>query len=257
MAFNDLTENQNQLVMNLVENISTGSFESEFYVIGTLAGWSIDLYGKDGAETITLKDISKTDLIALADEGYITLIESDKYSYIASLKPKTYNQYKLFKTQKDTVLDVDSKNIITIATSFSDNQLMKITESSKDLVAELQKNYELSRRQANQWFIWTLGVALFGFILLAVGTAFVFIKNFSSVNITTISGIFTEFIAAIFFRQGNQANKRQDTYHSNLLKRQQILDAVQLTSLIYDNVERDRITEEIVKSLLGLKDKDV
>jgi|CXWL01.1.fsa_nt_gi hypothetical protein len=254
MAFDDLTESQKQLVINLVENIATGSFDSEFLAIGTLAGWSIDLYGKDGAASITLDDFTKTDLIALAEEGYITLIASDKYSYTASLKPKAYDQYKLFKNPPDSVLVFGDKNTISISNPFGDNQLTKIAESSKELVAELQKNYELSRKQANLWFTWTLGVALFGFVLLAVGAAIAFTKNLSFVNITSISGLFTEFIAVIFFRQGDQSNKRQDTYHRNLLKRQQILDAVQLASLINDNAERDRITEEIVKSLLGVKE---
>lgn len=254
MAFDDLTENQRQLVIILVENIATGSFESEFSAIGTLAGWSLDLYGKDGAASITLNDFSKTDLIALAEEGYITLIAPDKYSYTASLKPKAYEQYKLFESPSESVVVAGTVNTITVSNQFGDNQLAKIAESSKELVVELQKNYELSRKQASLWFTWTLGVALFGFVLLAVGAAIAFTKDISLVNITSISGLFTEFIAAIFFRQGDQANKRQDTYHRNLLKRQQILDAVQLVSLINDNAERDRITEEIVKSLLGVKE---
>lgn len=252
MAFDELIETQRQLIVDLVERLATGSFESEFYAIGTLAGWAIDLYGKDGAESATLNDIAKTDLVALADEGYITLIATDKNRYTASLKPKAYEQYKISKQSASGVISAQGND--SVAGPFGDIQLGKITESSKELVAELQKNYELSRNQANQWFRWTLGIAIFGFILLATGAAIAFVQNTSVGNITSISGIMTEFIAAIFLRQGDQSNKRQDTYHRNLLRRQQILDAVQLAAFINDKAERDRVTEEIVKSLIGVNE---
>jgi hypothetical protein len=253
MAFDDLTDIQRNLVIDLVEKLATGSFESEFSAIGTLGGWSLDLYGKDGAASATLNDFSKTDLIALSDEGYITLTTASSYSYSASLKPKAYQQYKISKNPVSAV-EADAQSTAPAQSPFGDNQLTKIAESSKELVAELQKNYELSRKQANQWFMWTLGVALFGFLLLAIGAATAIVREVSLVNITSIGGLFTEFIAAIFFHQGNQANKRQDTYHRNLLRRQQVLDAVQLASLINDNTERDKITETIVKSLLGVNE---
>jgi len=254
MPFDDLTQDQRQLITNLVERLATGSFDSEFFAQGSLNGWSIDLSGKDGAEGASLSNFTKTDLIALSHEGYITLLESDKYSYTASLKPKAYEQYKLSK-QSETDIDVNRININNNYAEgpFGDVQLSKIAESSKELVAELQKNYDLSRSQANQWFLWTLGVAIFGFVLIALGVAIAFLRDVSLANITSISGILMEFIAAIFFRQADQSNKRQDTYHRDLLRRQQILDAVQLAALINDATERNNITEEIVKSLIGVR----
>ena len=96
MAFVDLTESQQKLVTDLVEQLATGKYHSEFLVLGTIRGWRIALAGVDGAASAELRGLTKTDLISLADEGYITLIEgSQPYLYTASLKPKAYQQYKL------------------------------------------------------------------------------------------------------------------------------------------------------------------
>jgi hypothetical protein len=257
MPFDNLTEKQKNLLTGLVEDLATGSYDSEFRATGTLAGWFIDLDGKDGAVSKVIDDFNKTDLLTLANEGYLILDQSGNYSYLGSLRPKSYEEYKWLINPEEPEVEADNQTMeITVSenvsSTFGDNQLIKILETSKELVSELQKNYELSRNQASQWFLWSLGAALFGFILLGAGAFIALQENGSYNNVSSLSGILTEFIAAIFFSQARHANNRQDTYHKNLIQRQQVLDAVQLTALITDIAERDKVTEAIVKKMLGI-----
>ena len=71
-------------------------------------------------------------------------------------------------------------------------------------------------------------------------------------TLNTAAGIVTEFIAVVFFKQAKSANDRQDRYHTDLITRQKVLDAVQMVRLITDEGDRNRVTETIIQQLLGI-----
>ena len=97
MAFDDLTENQHRLVVQLVEELATGNYGSQFWAAGTMGkGWFITLQGVGGAENEELTGFEETDLLALEDEGYVRLIPKNA-SYAGALKQKAYDQYKLLQ----------------------------------------------------------------------------------------------------------------------------------------------------------------
>ncbi|HLA97352.1 MAG TPA: hypothetical protein VJL34_02775 [Anaerolineales bacterium] len=233
MAFDDLTDEQCKLVTTLVEDLTSGNYSSEFWALATLGrGWFLTLAGMGGAQGKEIEGFKETDLHSLSNEGYITLIPK-KHGYAASLKPKAYQEYKRHKEGETKAeqekLPLDKR---VLAPSLDTNQLARIEANSEELLTELRKNYGLSRSQAAVWFRWTLGVSIFGFILLAAGITLGLAQQTTIGVVNSTAGIVTEFLALVFFRQASAANQRQDQYHHDLLRRQQILDAVQLARFI-------------------------
>ncbi len=252
MSFNELTEDQRELIINLVEKLASGQFKPEFWTIATHGkGWFLNLIGMGGAENQEIGGFSETDLHALANEDYLTLLPKE-HGYAGSLKQKAFLEYK-----KITETGLEAPEALAhperMAIVFDENQLANIEETSERLLEELKQNYSLSRNQATSWFRWTLGVSILGFVLIAIGIALVFFQMSTIAISNSIGGIIAEFLAFVFLKQANEANKRQDNYHSDLIKRQQILDAVQLARLISTDIDRDIIIEKIIQSLLGLE----
>ena len=92
---------------------------------------------------------------------------------------------------------------------------------------------------------------MFGFLLLAAALGMYLAGQVTLSTVNAVAGVVTEFLAAVFFKQAKAANDRQDRYHGNLITRQKILDAVQTVRFISDPGDRNRITETIIRRLLG------
>ena len=219
-------------------------------------GWTIDLVGTAGAQSIEIGGFEETDLYNISDEGYITLIPK-KHGYSGSLKPKAYDQYKRYKQQSNGTAEAPADSQTPSASRGEDaSRLGRIETSSQELLLDLRKNYDLSRTQAGMWFRWTLTVSVFGFILLGASLVLGLSGQTDIAIANTVAGVITEFIALVFFKQANAANNRQDQYHRDALGRQQILDAVQFARLMSGSGDRDRITESIIRQLMGFRDDD-
>lgn len=111
MPFDDLTTNQRQLIITLVEEIASGRYSSEFWTAATMGGrgWAVQLFGKDDTEDKELDvEFEETDLRELSTAGYLTLI-SKGGDYAASLKPKAYQEYKLLKDPLDLLPTVEER----------------------------------------------------------------------------------------------------------------------------------------------------
>jgi len=252
MAFDNLTDNQCELVITLIEKLATGKFASESWALATMGrGWFITLQGTGGAESEEIESFTETDLHALGAGGYLTLIPK-KYGYALSLTAKAYSEYKQMQAESGPAQVLMRQGEEAAPVAFDESQLKQIEATSEELLVDLRQNYNLSRSQASAWFRWTLGVSIFGFVLLAVGIVLALTDLLTPGVVNSIAGIITEFVALFFFRQATSANKRQDAYHRDLIGRQQTLDAVQLTQLITEQSDRDRVIEIIVQNLLGI-----
>ena len=100
MAFHELTDNQRRLVIALVEKLESGNYRSEVRAIDFTQGWRLSLRGIGGAPSDLIDDFGETDLLALSNEGYVTLIPKG-HGYTIALKPKAYQQYKQHEQSPD------------------------------------------------------------------------------------------------------------------------------------------------------------
>jgi hypothetical protein len=252
MAFDNLTDSQRELVITLVEKLATGKFASESWALATMGrGWFIMLQGTGGAESEEIESFTETDLHALGAGGFLTLIPKEP-GYALSLTAKAYSEYKQMQAESEPARVPVGEGEEAEPVAFDESQLKQIAVTSKELLVELRENYNLSRTQASAWFHGTLGVSIFGFVLLVAGIVLVLTDLLASGVVNTIAGIITEFVAFVFFRQATSANKRQDTYHRDLIGRQKTLDAVQLAQLITEQRDRNRVIEIIIQDLLGI-----
>lgn len=255
MPFEDLSPEQSSLLVQLVERLATGNFESEFLALVTHdRGWYLRLVGQGGADDSSIDGFKETDLRELESAGYITLIDR-KNGFLTALRPKAYREYKLGEAV-DLGSTMKSPSALESNSSaplgFGDEQLVRIEQDSHSLRQQLQKNYELSRDQAGAWFRWTLIVAISGFVFLFVGVLLAWIEFATVGTVSAVGGVISEFLGLVFFRQAKDANERQDRYHLDLITRQKILDAVQAVRIVSREDDRNRLTESIILHLLGL-----
>jgi hypothetical protein len=106
MAFDDLTDRQRKLIVALLDSeAESGQANQEFRAISFSQGWRILIRGLGGPELIG--DFSETDLLALRDEGYATLLRVGN-GYNITLKPKAYSQFNLLSSPTTTIKNEDA-----------------------------------------------------------------------------------------------------------------------------------------------------
>lgn len=98
-AFADLTDKQRQLLIQIVRELQTGTYHSEFF--GTVSfgrEWDLHLERKGGGEGVVVEDIEKSDLEALQEGGYIRLTFK-RASYTGSLTRKASQEYNRLSSE--------------------------------------------------------------------------------------------------------------------------------------------------------------
>jgi len=93
MAFDDLTPNQINPLISLIEALNSGDYSDEFVIMrrtGEQRGF-IYLYSSTGSDPQEIEGFADNDVQALQKEGYITPPSHGR----ATLKPKAFRQYEL------------------------------------------------------------------------------------------------------------------------------------------------------------------
>ena len=246
MAFNDLSVEQHELIAALIERLASADFCSKFRILSSASGkLSITLKGFAGAPDAQLGDCEPTDLKVLEENGYISISGSEA-PYLGELSSHAYKEYQSSR-YVSTVFGLVPH---TSREGGDDRMLERLAERSELLRRDLHRNIELYRRQASLSFLWTLIISTIGMALLCLGIALSLVGKATTVNIASISGIITEFLAAVFFKRAADAQKAQDRSQNDLLSRQRILDLVDLTRLISDDSIRDAVTQDLIKAFV-------
>jgi hypothetical protein len=246
MAFDDTNRSQRELITRLVQNLASADFAPRFTVTPLEgASYSVGLKGVGGATDIEI--VSENDHFEkLRDSGYVSMVPSGS-GYIGGLTAKAYEEIKTLEVAPSVFGFVPANDH---EGSFDDELLERIAARSERLLRDLRKNFELYRRQAFLSFIWTLVISTVGMILLSTGVGLSLAGKASTVNLASISGVLTEFLAAVFFRQATAARNAQDRCQQALLERQRILDLVEFTRFISDENTRDAVTQDLIRSFV-------
>lgn len=244
MAFDDLNAGERELLASLVSQLASGDFSSRF-TIKPLGDdrHAINLKGVGGASDAEFVVSGSRQIEALKEAGYLSVLSNG----LSDLTAKAYDDYESLESSSTVFGMVPMSDHVS---KFDSELLERIAKRSEDLLRDLRKNFELYRRQASLSFIWTLIISTVGMVLLSTGIGLTLIGKASTVNIASISGVLTEFLAAIFFKQAAAARNSQDRCQQDLLNRQRILDLVELTRLISDDKNRDAVTQDLIRTFV-------
>ncbi len=116
----------------------------------------------------------------------------------------------------------------------------------------LDQYYLQTREQAQRGFYVTIGVAIFGAILIGVGIVTMFIGKIEPTVITCATGVLTEFISAIFFYLYNKTITSMSKYHNKLVYSQNISIALKVSDSLpaKDKIEaKNMIIKELLKDI--------
>jgi len=81
MAFDDLNDTQRKLIIELVEDMASGSYSGLGAYGAFQKGWIVDLRGEGGAASKSIEGVRETDLVILNEKGYLTLSPKRGRSY--------------------------------------------------------------------------------------------------------------------------------------------------------------------------------
>lgn len=247
MSFDGLSDTQRELIADLIERLASADYTPRFTVEPRPdSSYTLTLNGVGGTADADLLVPHLSELDALRQAGYLTLTPAGS-KYVGELSHKAYEEYK------SSTSSPGAFGLIPVqgpASDFDDEHLERIAARSEKLLIDLRKNFALYRRQASMSFVWTLVISTVGMVLLSSGVALALIGKAGTVNLASISGVLTEFLAAIFFKQAAEARNAQDRIQQALLSRQRIFDLVELTRLISDKQTRDTVTQELIKSFV-------
>jgi len=99
VEFNDLTDDQRELIITLIEELGSGNYKKQFSAIWVdrESQWSFTLRDQDGVPTQLAARHQATDLQAVRDLRYLTCLEATPFRMECSLSQKALNEYQLLK----------------------------------------------------------------------------------------------------------------------------------------------------------------
>ncbi len=113
----------------------------------------------------------------------------------------------------------------------------------------LNQYYQQTREHAQRGFMVTVGVAIFGALLICAGIVAMFFGPVSPSYITCASGVITEFIAAVFFYLYNRTVSSMSNYHDKLVLSQNISIALRVAESL-PSEDRATAKNAIIRELL-------
>ncbi len=93
--FRELTQRQRDLLVTIVDAAETGRYDAEMDWSATFGGEELTLRGKNGNPDKGISDVTKTDLRAFADGGYVTLENVRHAAMTVALKQRAFRERKL------------------------------------------------------------------------------------------------------------------------------------------------------------------
>jgi repressor LexA len=198
-------------------------------------------------------------LIEQKTETLNTLSKLIEQNTVASPEPTLSNndsQYTDTQLTKELVsndreITKEAQRVVDLA---QEAAYERITTAAKNTRDQLNQIYEQSHRQAKYWFRLGLAAAVIGFSVIISG-AIVAMLTVSLVGIlTSIASVIPGSIAALFFQQAKEANKRLDDFYGKLVEVEEINRAVELCLTTNDEVQ-DHYKGLIIFRLLGLHTK--
>jgi DNA-binding NtrC family response regulator len=94
----------------------------------------------------------------------------------------------------------------------------KPKQVSLDLAEQLEKDYEEARRQAVFTHRARLGLIVVGGVVIICGAVGIILGETTAGALSAVSGVLVEALGALFSKFSEDANKRMDRYHKELLK---------------------------------------
>ncbi len=123
-------------------------------------------------------------------------------------------------------------------------------------VENLAAYYSLMKVHTDNSFRVSLWSGVLGFLLVVAGLVMGLVKDQSNQTVAVIaaaSGVVIEFISGVFFYLYNKTVIRLKEYHDSLLAVQNILLTFKIIGDTTNDVERSRMTSELIGYLIGKK----
>ncbi len=165
------------------------------------------------------------------------------------------------KTLRDELAQVDvdqDKEILRAAKSVTTHVIQEdvfydhIVTANNVAQGQLDQIVEQCRKEARQWFQYSLLAAILGFLVILGGVIIAIVTvNVSLGFLTSLASIVPDVAALLFFRQANGANERVDKFFKELVNIANIYKATELT-LTTNGESQDRYKGLIIKKWLGL-----
>jgi hypothetical protein len=118
---------------------------------------------------------------------------------------------------------------------------------------QLENNIKQARSESNQFLKLTMLFAGFGFLIILFGVLLLFYGLSTAGIVTSISSIIPEATASLFFTKDRELRKTIYSYHQHMIESQQILTMIDVAETIGNDIERDKMKQEIIYKVLNIE----
>jgi|SRR2546421_10777834 len=116
---------------------------------------------------------------------------------------------------------------------------------------QLEGNIEQARLESNQFFKLTLVFAALGFLVVIAGIVLLLLSQVTGGLVTTISSVIPETTALLFFNKDRELRRTIESYHQFMLESQHVHTMIDVAETIGNSVERDKMKQEIILTVLN------
>ena len=154
-------------------------------------------------------------------------------------------------SQQTTLQVVSRQKPLTAPTNAAYDRIANAANATR---TQLERIYEQGREQAKQWSLFSLIAAIVGFLVMLAGIIAVLMINTTVGLVTSAAGFIPAVVAALFFQQARDANKRVDSISDKLLETDKVHLAIEI-ALTVKNASQDHLKEAIISQILNLPNK--
>jgi len=119
-------------------------------------------------------------------------------------------------------------------------------------LSQLESNIKQARTESNQFFKLTLLFSGLGFLVILGGVIFLLLGQTTAGIVTTVASLIPEVTAGLFYSKDRELRKTVQAYHQHMLESQKLLTMIDVSETIIDQVERDRMKQEIIFKVLAI-----
>ena len=113
----------------------------------------------------------------------------------------------------------------------------------------LRAYYSQTKVQAQNSFMVSLAIGIFGVLVISVGIVMLFADKTNPAYVTTAAGVMTEFISAVFFAFYNSTVKSMSKYHNKLVLSQNISIALRVAEELPEEM-KGSVRADLIKQLV-------
>ena len=146
--------------------------------------------------------------------------------------------------------NVDKSEYSDIPTISSEHAFNRMGQRVRFNLDEKKNALNQARVESRQFFSLTLLSSIVGFFIIVVGVLLIYFRHINAGTVTSVVGIVSEGLAAIFFKKDKELREVVQSHLNMIEESQLLLTLIDIAETITDKTVRDATKRDVIKSMI-------